>query len=117
MSIRSYSVGGVVNGLKSTLLEYLEAQYHIWDESLLQERRLLLDAPGVTSQLPFLEATPSYRYANGYDHLNIPIHAKRILNSCAAIPGTGVYATPFIHQARALESVLSNGEQLIEIGR
>lgn len=113
MASRSYTVAGVVHGLRSTLIEYLEAQYHIWDESLLRERRLLLDAPGVTSQLPFLEATPSYRFAAGYSSLDIPACAKRALERCAEIPGTGVYTRPFVHQAKALESFLTRGEQLI----
>jgi ATP-dependent helicase YprA (DUF1998 family) len=113
MSSRGYTVAGVVNGLRNTLIEYLEAQYHIWNESLLRERRLLLEAPGITSQLPFLEATPSYRYAAGYSALEIPEHAKFILSQCAAIAGTGVYEKPFVHQAKALESLLTRGEQLI----
>lgn len=113
MSSRGYTVHGVVQGLRNTLIEYLEAQYHVWNESLLRERRLLLETPGVTSQLPFLEATPSYRYSAGYDALDIPEHAKEVLTKCASISGTGVYARPFVHQAKALEGLLTRGDQLI----
>ena len=113
MTDRTYSVSGIVTGLNRTLIEYLEAQYHIWNESVLVERRRLLEAPGVSAQLPFLEATPAYRYADGYESLQIPQRVKEVLARCAELSGTGVYPRPFVHQARALEAILVHGHQLV----
>ena len=55
-----YSARTVFEGLKRTFHQYLEAQYHIWDEGLIAERQRLLDRPGVSFQEPKLEATPFY---------------------------------------------------------
>src|SRR5262249_11399249 len=108
----TYSVAGVVSGLRNTLIEYLEAQYHIWDESLIAARRSLLERAGVTSQLPFLEATPSYRLAGEYRSLRMPDYAKDVLSQCASIVGAGVFSQPYVHQAKALEA-FSDGSQLL----
>ncbi len=45
------------------LRRYLEAQYHIRNSALIEERRLLLEEPGGISQRPFIEVTPSYAVA------------------------------------------------------
>lgn len=52
----SYSLQNLSVELPRTLQRYIEAQYHIWDSSLVDERRQLLAEEGVISRAPFIEA-------------------------------------------------------------
>src|SRR5687767_4358966 len=49
-----------VRRLTESLRSYIEAQYHIRNESLIRERRQLLEESGAVAQLPFVESTPVY---------------------------------------------------------
>src|ERR1017187_4967528 len=98
MTLPMYSVSTVVEGLKRVLIEYLESQYHLWDESVIEERRHLLERTGVLAQLPYLEATPTYEKGETYSKQQLPEAAKRILVACSAIPESGVFPEPFRHQ-------------------
>ncbi|MFO1434113.1 MAG: DEAD/DEAH box helicase [Candidatus Competibacteraceae bacterium] len=108
-----YSARTVFEGLKKTFHQYLEAQYHIWDEDLIAERRRLLDLPGVTFQEPQVEATPSYTIGKAYRQLNIPGPAQDILTLAATRSNVGVYPEPYVHQAAALEAFLGRHEEII----
>lgn len=108
-----YTVGNVFDGISRTFHQYLEAQYHIWDESLIAERRTLLQSPGVTYQLPRLEATPFYPSAPPFQGLNIPDAAKKILSIAGDRKGTGIFAEPYEHQAQSLEKFLTGGSEVI----
>ncbi len=114
MNNQVYSVQAVVKGLKDALLQYLEAQYHIWNESLIRERKLLLQEDGCTTQRPFLEATPFYQKGEPYSKLNIPKVAKELLNKISNFsPSVGIFPHPFAHQSRALESFLGEERDII----
>lgn len=108
-----YSARSVFDGLKKTFHQYLEAQYHIWDEGLIAERQKLLDQPGVTFQEPRLEATPFYATGAPYCQLSIPKPAQDILTLASTRPRTGIYSEPYAHQASALEAVLTRNEEII----
>ena len=108
-----YSARSVFEGLKSSLHQYLEAQYHIWDEHLIAERRALLDAPGFSYQEPHLEGTPFYQQGSLYSALAIPLAAREILTLAAKRPNIGVFARPYVHQAEALEAFLGRDEEII----
>ena len=108
-----YSARTVFEGLKKTFHQYLEAQYHIWDEGLIAERRRLLDHKGVTYQEPQLEATPFYSSGKPYRKLAIPQPAREILSLASARPNVGIYPKPYIHQAAALEAFLGRDEEII----
>lgn len=113
MKAHTYSVSSVVDGLRRSLIEYLEAQYHIWNESLVTERRRLLQAPQVIAQQPYLEATASYRVAPEYALLDLPGPAKAALETCAGVRASGVFPRPYVHQAEALVGFLTNNRQLV----
>lgn len=108
-----YSARNVFDGLKKTFHQYLEAQYHIWDEGLIAERQRLLDQPGVSFQEPRLEATPFYSTGAPYRQLSIPKPAQDILTLASAQPRAGIYSEPYAHQASALEAVLGRDEEII----
>lgn len=113
MTQTHYSTQEVFRGLKETLHSYLEAQYHVWDLSLVRERRLLLQEPGITHTQPFFEATASYKSSGPYDSLDIPSAAKSLLSAAAALPDPPVFAMPFLHQAEAIERFAGKGDDLI----
>ena len=111
---RRYGVHQMVQSITGTLRSYLEAQYHIRNESLVEERRALLDEPGNIYQPPFVEATPVYETVGSYDSLDLPSGVANLLTDLASLqPSVGVYPQPYVHQARALEEFLTNGRDII----
>ncbi|MCL2591173.1 MAG: DEAD/DEAH box helicase [Betaproteobacteria bacterium] len=110
---KTYSARAVFDGMKSTFHRYLEAQYHIWDEGLIDERRKLLEAEGITFQEPRIEATPFYVPGPSYAQMQIPATAKAVLQLAASQAGTGIPAEPYKHQADSLEAFLGRGEEVI----
>ncbi len=112
----SYSLSNVSRELPETLARYLEAQYHIWDEHLVLQRRRLLDEPGVVYQQPFVEATPSYVAGRPYVELPIPKTVVELLTRASARVGdrsTGIPSVPYAHQAAALEAFFSGRQELV----
>lgn len=110
---KTYSARAVFDGMKGTLHRYLEAQYHIWNESLIEGRKRLLESEGVTFQEPRIEATPFYVAGDAYAQMQIPQAAKAVLELAASQAGAGIPERPYKHQADALESFLGRGEEII----
>lgn len=108
-----YSARTVFEGLKRTFHQYLEAQYHIWDEGLIAERQRLLNRPGVSFQESKLEATPFYVSGKPYHQLSIPGPAQEILALASGRRNVGIYPEPYLHQAAALEACLGRDEEMI----
>ena len=108
-----YSAQSVVEGIRRTLQAYLEAQYHIRDVSLLEERKRLFEQPGVIFQKPYVESTPVYESGPGYGELSIPAPAKKLLVELSALtPSVGIYPRPYLHQSGALEAFLGRSADL-----
>ncbi len=108
-----YSARTVFEGMKRKLHQYLEAQYHIWDESLIADRARLLEKEGGIFQEPRLEATPFYVPGKPYDKLRIPEAAKAVLNIACAHKSTGIPETPYQHQTDSLEAFLGENREII----
>lgn len=109
-----YSARAVFDGMKKTFHQYLEAQYHIWDEGLIDSRTALLRAEGVTYQEPHIEATPYYVAGPAYAELLIPDAAKNVLLKASQLRATGIPERPYLHQANAVEAFLGiPGKQVI----
>jgi ATP-dependent helicase YprA (DUF1998 family) len=112
-----YGVRRVRDDLHDTLRSYVEASYHVRDESLIRERHALLLQPGSIVQKPFIEATPVYeQVADAYDKLkHVPAAARELLKALSQLrnPSVGVFPRPYVHQVRALEAFLGRGEDLI----
>lgn len=114
MSEQSRGVFEVSERLHRALQEYLESAYHVQNESLIEERRLLLEEEGAISQEPYVEATPSYQTGQGYDELPTPDVVKNILTNLAALePSVGIYPKPYAHQAEALLAFFTSDDDLI----
>lgn len=102
-----YGVHEMVKGLHGSLQKYIEAQYHIKDEGLVQERNALLQQSAVIAQRAYVEATPVYLTDEGYRGIAIPKIAQDVLTSIVGIGGNvGLYSTPYRHQVEALEAFL-----------
>jgi ATP-dependent helicase YprA (DUF1998 family) len=98
----------VAERIHSRLQRYLEAQYHIKDRALIEERHLLLLEPGAIAQRPFVEVTPSYAVETGFNALKIPQSVSNLLTELGGFrPSIGVYP-PYKHQADALEAFFGN---------
>ncbi|MGM4902810.1 DEAD/DEAH box helicase [Tardiphaga sp. 866_E4_N2_1] len=98
--------------LTESLQSYIEAQYHIRNESLIRERRRLLEEPGAVSQVPFVESTPVYELGAPYTNLRIPQSVERTLTRLSILD-IGLYPRPYVHQAEALEAFFDLGRDLI----
>ena len=108
-----YSIDTVTTQLSEILRQYLEADYHIWDESLIRSRRMLLDYKNTISSDPRLEATPSYLTGKRFDQMNLPRSVIDLLVSASKIKNAGVYLSPRKHQQGALEEFLGSGNEII----
>lgn len=110
--ILDHGVHRTVFRLTESLRSYIEAQYHIRNESLIGERRLLLEESGAVSQVPFVESTPVYELGAAYAALDLPQQVKDCLTQLTALE-VGLYARPYVHQATALEAFFTRGTDLI----
>lgn len=110
---RTYSARSVFDGMRKTFHQYLEAQYHIWDEALIAGRNTLLQQEGVTFQEPRLEATPFYVPGRPYSQLSISVGAKRVLELASQHRSTGIPELPYQHQSDTIEAFLARHEDVI----
>ncbi len=108
-----YSVKKISNLLSKKLNQYLEADYHIWDDSLIQARKKLISRKNVTSSDPRLEASPEYQSGVQFAKMNIPEKASLLLTALAGIKSSGVYPIPRLHQQNALEKFLGEQTEIV----
>lgn len=114
MSTRGVGVQQTARELHSRLQSYLEAQYHIRDVGLIEERAALLSEPGSISQRPYVETTPNYSLDRPYAELGLPPAVGAALARLSELdPSVGVFPRPWIHQAQALRSFLVGGRDLL----
>jgi ATP-dependent helicase YprA (DUF1998 family)/predicted nucleic acid-binding Zn-ribbon protein len=107
------TIQSVIQGLGDDLRAYLEAQYHVRDESVLHERKLLLEDGATIAQKPFIEATPAYVLADEYVRLDLPPATKSLLSALAQIPKSGIFTKPYGHQAQALKAFLKEQRDVL----
>ena len=107
------TIRGAIDELAEGLRTYLEAQYHIRDETLLRERKLLLNDGVTIAQLPYVEATPAYALADEYSTLDIPKPAKELFSRLASMQESGVYQRPYGHQAAGLAAFLGRRQDVM----
>ena len=114
MPTNKFGIREAVESLHTKLRDYIEAQYHIADEGLIQERRELLNEIGTIHQRPFVESTPVYALGQPYADLNLPQSVKESFKKFAAFdPSIGIFPRPYVHQAEALTSFINNHEDLV----
>lgn len=108
----AFTIQNCIDSLSDELKRYLQAQYHVRDDSLVKERSALFDDGDTIAQQAYLEATPSYETGCNFKELKIPATAKDLLTSLAKLD-LGVFDPPYIHQSEALEAFLGKGKDVI----
>jgi ATP-dependent helicase YprA (DUF1998 family) len=104
-----FGVHNTAAGLHLSLQQYIEAQYHIRDDSLVSERKALMQEPGVIAQEAYVEATPVYALGKPYAELEIPEVARDALTRISAMhANAGLYPRPYKHQEDALVAFLGS---------
>lgn len=101
--------------LGESLRSYIEAQYHVRNEALIKERRLLLEEDGAIAQVPFVESTPVYELGQPYDQLALPPAVAKTLRTLAEAK-LGLFARPYVHQAQALQRFFAGSDLIVATG-
>ena len=107
------TIQSIIQGLGDDLRSYLEAAYHIRDESMLNERKLLLKSGATIAQIPFLEATPAYSLVDEYRNLDLPEATRTLLSELAKLKGSGIFPKPYGHQAEALKAFIKEKRDVL----
>jgi Lhr-like helicase len=109
-----YGAKEVASQLHQGLMRYLEAQYHIRDTGIIEERHALLQEAGTIGQRPYIETTPSYQVGNTYAHLGLPSPIGETLTELAQWkPGIGIFPNLYLHQVEALQTFFHDESDLI----
>ena len=114
---RQRTIGQTIQEMRSALSDYIEATYHIGHPSIVEQRRLLLDEPGVISQVAYIESTPRYVPGLSFSELGLPLPAEELLQSMSRSHQDGglglLHDPPYEHQAVAIQKALLEGRSLV----
>ena len=104
-----------IKQLHGSLKDYIEATYHISDAALIDQRKKLLDRPGVIYQVPYLESTPRYQTGERFEAMNgLPGAALEAYLSLSKAKGdlpAVLYNPPYEHQSKAIRHCLIDGRK------
>src|SRR5271157_518527 len=106
-----------IKQLHSSLRDYIEATYHISASALIEQRKELLDRPGVIHQIPYIESTPRYQTGESFAAIKgLPVAALKaysvLSSSEGALPAL-LYDPPYKHQSDAIRYNLVDGKNLL----
>lgn len=102
----------ITNGLRG----FIQADYHIRNEALIEEQRQLLIERGSISQEPYIESPPTYRAYRRIRELKIPPGLRDLLLYLATKKQSGMYDPPYEHQAQALEAFAAGNDLVVATG-
>jgi ATP-dependent helicase YprA (DUF1998 family) len=106
-----------INQLHSSLREYIEATYHISAPALIEQRKELLDRPGVIHQIPYIESTPRYQSGESFSAIKgLPpaaLKAYSVLSTPLGELPALLYDPPYKHQSDAIRHSLVDGKNLL----
>lgn len=105
------SITKTASEIKDRHIKFIEANYHLHNSRLIEERRRLMEEGGVASE-PWVGTTPSYILGEKFKDLNLPSPVIEILEGLNQ-PYLDVYDPPYLHQAKALEAFFSEEKNLI----
>src|ERR1019366_1293800 len=106
-----------IKQLHSSLRDYIEATYHISAPALIEQRRQLLERPGVIYQVPYLESTPRYQSGEHFGGMKgLPDAALEVYTTLSksdeGLPAV-IYDPPYKHQSEAVRHSLIDGKNLL----
>lgn len=107
----------VAQSLRDSLIEYIEATYHISDPTILRQRHELLEQLGVVHQAPYLESTPRYLTGERFSAISGLDSAARLVLETLAMPNAVgkrlLFDPPYTHQSKAIREALVNDMNLL----
>src|ERR1700739_1584782 len=113
----THSIKETIGQLHSSLREYIEATYHISAPALIEQRKELLDRPGVIHQIPYIESTPRYQSGETFSAIKgLPPAALRAYSALSTPSGelpALLYDPPYKHQSEAIRHCLVDGKNLL----
>jgi ATP-dependent helicase YprA (DUF1998 family) len=106
-----------IKQLHGSLRDYIEATYHISASALIEQRKELLDRPGVIHQIPYLESTSRYQSGERFAAIKgLPPAALKAYSVLAKPSGNLpalLYDPPYKHQSEAIRHTLAEGKNLL----
>ena len=112
----SLTIGQTSEELHRALKEYIEAAYHVSHPALVEQRKRLLDLPGVVHQQPYLESTPRYRTGRRFEQLGLDSAALEVFSALSEADGeldVVIHDPPYQHQADSSKLALVEGQSLV----
>ena len=110
------TIGETIKQLHAALRDYIEATYHISHPKIIEQRRALLNEPGVIHQRPYLESTPRYKTGVRFADLGLPSSVLEIFTAVTSPAGEKprlIHDPPYHHQAEAVVKTLVEGRSLV----
>ena len=110
------TISETIESLQRALGEYIEATYHLGDPSLVEQRRAILETPGVIHQQPYIESTPRYRAGRPFAELGLDDAARKVISELSASAngvGSLIHDPPYEHQAESLRKALVERRSLV----
>lgn len=112
----SLTIGETSQQLHRALRDYVEATYHVSHPTLVAQRRLLLEEPGVIHQRPYLESTPRYKTGAAFRDLGLDPAVLEVF-SAVSEPEREldllIHDPPYQHQATSTKLSLVDGHSLV----
>src|SRR4051794_10550833 len=116
MKTDALTIGQTIEEIRAALRDYIEATYHVGHPMIIDQRRRLLETPGVIAQVPYLESTPRYVPGAAFADIGLPDAAAELLDLMAdrGSDGAGLlHDPPYDHQAQALNLAVNEGRSLV----
>lgn len=110
------TIGETTQQLHRALQDYIEATYHVSHPTLVAQRRVLLEQPGVIHQRPYLESTPRYTTGSFFRDLGLDAAALEVFSTVSKPKGDLgllIHDPPYSHQADATKLSLVDGRSLV----
>jgi ATP-dependent helicase YprA (DUF1998 family) len=110
------TIGETVRQLHLALRDYIEATYHVSHPTLVEQRRELLERPGVIHQRAFIESTPRYKTGQTFKDLGLDAATLEVFAAVSKRTKDGnllIHDPPYQHQALATKWSLVDGKSLV----
>ncbi|MYD53272.1 MAG: DUF1998 domain-containing protein [Chloroflexi bacterium] len=110
------TISETIEELHDALREYIEATYHLSDFSLVEQRRAILETPGVIHQQPYVESTRRYRAGSRFAELGLDDAARSVISELSVVSNGKaplIHDPPYDHQAASLRKALVERRSLV----
>jgi len=110
-----------LQSLHQSLKDYIEATYHIRSESLVEERRSLLDKPSIIFQEPYIESTPKYQTSKKFSEITGLAKPALTILELLSKEKEGlekvIYDPPYNHQSESIARTVVENKNVVIMTR